>query len=321
MEIYEEWKPLDFMGYSKYEISNIGRLKTIKTGYITVGSLNKCGFLLLNIRHDDGKKKKPNMHLLVARAFLGNPPYSESNVVHMDGNKQNNKVSNLKWYTKNTVLAKYNKFGNNTPQVPIIDNLIWKSIANLNYPNYAVSNTGLVINLTTGYLTPGSIRLDGYQMIKLVDNKGTQQPELIHRIIAKAFLGIPDDKLELTVDHIDRNKSNNHISNLRWATKSEQRINQIRPTFKRSNKPITQILPNGQQLFTWFNLGDASTALNINIVKLREACRNNSFIDGFYWKYALELIPGEEWRYLPTNEFKHLVGVSSFGRIYRNDPE
>lgn len=46
---------------------------------------------------------------------------------------------------------------------------------------------------------------------------------LIHRLVAETFIPNPENKP--TVDHIDRNPNNNCLSNLRWATHSEQRDN------------------------------------------------------------------------------------------------
>lgn len=51
----------------------------------------------------------------------------------------------------------------------------------------------------------------------------------VHRLVAETFLANTDEKP--TVDHIDRNPFNNHISNLRWATYSEQCFN--RAPYKR----------------------------------------------------------------------------------------
>jgi len=48
---------------------------------------------------------------------------------------------------------------------------------------------------------------------------------LVHRLIAETFLDNPENKP--TVDHIDRNRENNNLANLRWATYSEQQQNRI----------------------------------------------------------------------------------------------
>jgi hypothetical protein len=50
--------------------------------------------------------------------------------------------------------------------------------------------------------------------------------KLLHRLMAEAFIPNPENKP--TVDHIDRNPSNNVLTNLRWATHTEQLANQER---------------------------------------------------------------------------------------------
>lgn len=48
--------------------------------------------------------------------------------------------------------------------------------------------------------------------------------EVVHRIVAFAFLGEPDNN-QLVVDHIDTNRQNNRPENLRWVTKLENALN------------------------------------------------------------------------------------------------
>lgn len=47
----------------------------------------------------------------------------------------------------------------------------------------------------------------------------------VHRLVAETFIPNPENKT--TVDHIDRVRDNNVISNLRWATPKEQNENSI----------------------------------------------------------------------------------------------
>lgn len=66
--------------------------------------------------------------------------------------------------------------------------------------------------------TFGSRSGDGYMQITI--NKVHYKP---HRLVAETFLPNPEAKPE--VDHRDRNRSNNCVDNLKWATKEENRRN------------------------------------------------------------------------------------------------
>jgi len=89
------------------------------------------------------------------------------------------------------------------------------------FPNYQVSTFGFVKNIRTGRVLKPSIR-NGYLQVNL-RNDGDTSSKNVHKIVAVAFLENPANKR--CVDHQDRCKTNNHISNLRWATHTENNQN------------------------------------------------------------------------------------------------
>ena len=87
---------------------------------------------------------------------------------------------------------------------------------------YEISNFGNIRN-SKGMTRKLTLGKDGYQRIGLCKD-GKKKYFLIHRLVAIAF--IPnDDVSRIFIDHIDRNKINNHISNLRWVTQSCNSLN------------------------------------------------------------------------------------------------
>jgi hypothetical protein len=63
---------------------------------------------------------------------------------------------------------------------------------------------------------------EGYLHISLMKD-GKKQQYCIHRLLAIQYIPNPDNKP--VIDHIDHNRSNNDLSNLRWATQPENRNN------------------------------------------------------------------------------------------------
>ena len=85
------------------------------------------------------------------------------------------------------------------------------------FENYSVSDYGNVKNNKTGRIMKTRVNF-GYIIIDMRVNKQTYTKR-VHILMAIAFITNPDGKL--CVDHIDNDKSNNQIANLRWATHSQ----------------------------------------------------------------------------------------------------
>lgn len=100
--------------------------------------------------------------------------------------------------------------------VPVvnIEDEVWEKVDD---SNYEISNFGRLRRIGRRKLIEGSIS-EGY--IQVAINGVTQR---VHRLVAKAFIPNPDEK-EM-VDHIDGNRTNNHVSNLRWVTAEENSNN------------------------------------------------------------------------------------------------
>ena len=94
----EIWK--DILGYEGlYQVSNFGRVKSIKFGKerLLRPQLIKNGYLCINL-YKNNKCKRYLIHRLVAEHFLDNPN-NLSEVNHKSEDKTDNSVSNLEWCT------------------------------------------------------------------------------------------------------------------------------------------------------------------------------------------------------------------------------
>ena len=84
-------------GFEKYEVSNLGKVRNIKSGRMLKPHLNHNGYLKHHLyRHD--KQKELFLHRILAIAFIDNPG-KKPQVNHIDENKLNNDLSNLEWCT------------------------------------------------------------------------------------------------------------------------------------------------------------------------------------------------------------------------------
>ena len=144
----------------------------------------------------------------------------------------------------------------------------------IDFDNYMVSNLGNVKNATTNQIIKQRYNKYGYKRINIYKNK-KMFVKNVHQLVANAFLENVDNKP--CIDHIDNNKENNNVSNLRFATHQENVRNSkiaknntsgVKGVFKSGNKWKSYICIDGilQHLGCFDNIEDAKLA-RVNKVK------------------------------------------------------
>lgn len=132
---------------------------------------------------------------------------------------------------------------------------IWKNTSLVDLPNeewrdvvgyegsYMVSNLGRVKSLSKkhGFVFKKERIINqfdgnGYCRIKL-NKDGNSRKFFVHRLVAEAFIGDKGDKQE--IDHIDTDRRNNCVENLRWCTKKENANFEV--TYKRKCDALKEV--------------------------------------------------------------------------------
>lgn len=145
---------------------------------------------------------------------------------------------------------------------------------------YQVSHTGKVRSLN--YYGRGrmqelknTLMNNGYLCVALFKNE-KRKIKLVHRLVAEVFILNPNNKE--FIDHIDTNRLNNHVKNLRWVTRKENANNEI----TKVNTCLSRLGKNGKKYYLY----DCNKKL---IVKL-ETRKQLAFFLSKYSKYKFHTI-------------------------------
>lgn len=120
----EEWK--DIVGFvGKYQVSNLGQVRSFAKGSnakILKHFYDRSGYHRVGLSVCRGKVRWLLVHRLVITAFIGER--TEMQVNHIDGNKDNNCLTNLEWCTRSENMKHAYRLGLEKP----CDNGFKKSI-------------------------------------------------------------------------------------------------------------------------------------------------------------------------------------------------
>lgn len=279
----------EITNYENYLIYDDGNVFNTNTNKMLSGSIGENGYKYYRLSKNNVKKMF-YAHRLVAEAFLENPNNLPV-VNHKDGNKLNNNLNNLEWVSYSDNIKHFHKeikkSKQNIKQEKYKNDLlneIW--IEAIDNSNYMVSNLGRIRNIkTNNILHP--VETSGYYKVRLSLN-GQTTDWLVHKLIYLSFNKEDIINNNYCIDHIDGNKHNNNLENLRKITFSENVKNAYYTQKTNSNiKPVSQFDKNNNFIATYPSAREAGRQLNLDSSSISKCCKNKlKTVGGFIFKYA-----------------------------------
>ena len=275
--------------YDNYYIYDNGDILNMNSNKILGGSIGENGYKYYRLSKNN-KKKMFYAHRLVAEYFIDN--INNLPVVnHKDGNKLNNNVENLEWvsYSDNAEhfhqKIKNNKKNKKTQKYcGDLDGEIW--VEAIENSNYKVSNFGRVRNITNNnILSPSDT--SGYYKVRLSKN-GQIKDWLVHKLVFCSFNKEKNIPYQYVIDHIDGNKHNNNLINLRKITLSENVQKAYYEQKLNSNiTPVSQYSLNNEFITTFPSSREAARQLNLDSSSIIKCCKGKlKTTGGFIFHYA-----------------------------------
>ena len=169
--------------------------------------------------------------------------------------------------------------------------------------NYIVSDTGRVRHLKNSKdMKPEIVK--GYLRVVMSLGSRTEKIKcLVHRLVAICFL--EKDKRAYAVDHIDRNKLNNHYTNLRWASSKEngvkpQNLKRLKQIIDEREGEIWKIIEKPDRKIEISNMGNINGSFGIT----KGSLRNNYYM---FYSYLVSRLVAEAFLDIPENPENYVV--------------
>lgn len=252
----ETWNQIP--GWPNHDVSDLGRIRSWKSSrsansrkpavprILKTQRAKHGGYLTIN-PGDCELRGTQLVHRIVLLAFVGPCPEGYE-CRHLDGDRTNNRLSNLKWGTAAENTQDKIAHGTLIPWVPpeehepfmftdpfipveaIMPVEVWKEIRG--FPGYEVSNRARVKSFVSSSKNSGArnssgyvmklckeSRGFGYKLVEIIDCTGKPHKRAVHRFMIETFS--PQDDPTLICRHVNGDSADNHLSNLRWSTHHE----------------------------------------------------------------------------------------------------
>ena len=156
------------------------------------------------------------------------------------------------------------------------------------FENYQITDDGRVWSKKKNVFLKSSS--NKYKHVILCKN-GITYSKTIHRLVAEAFIPNPENKP--CVDHINGNKQDNRVTNLRWATHKENCNNPITKNnlvnvqinLRAKSKTILQYNLNGELVKEWPSMSECNRN-GFNKGNVYSCCKGlYKQYNGYIWRY------------------------------------
>lgn len=144
----------------------------------------------------------------------------------------------------------------------------------MGYPDYAVRDDGLVINIKHVRELGFDVNNQGYCRVTMRGVDGEYKKHSVHRLVAMAFLDNPENKP--CVNHIDNCPSNNFYDNLEWCTHKENSQHSVKQG--RLNPDKKKLTDEQVQLILESSLGSTTLSRQLGVSKQAILYWRNKFV-------------------------------------------
>lgn len=163
------------------------------------------------------------------------------------------------------------------------------------FSKYEVREDGTIYSHSRKRLLKPCVDRDGYHRVCLMTDDGKRKGMAVHRMVALTYL--PDYSEELTVDHINNDKSDNSVSNLQMVTVA-QNISKAhkdgihRPSSIKRSKPLYTFKDG---IGAWFpSINEAANSLGLDPRNMSQVlngrCKHHR---GYTFRFAKQNVGGK----------------------------
>lgn len=186
---------------------------------------------------------------------------------------------------------------------------IWKPVNVKDYSDdYSISTTGDIFSIRRK-ITMKQFKRGGYLGITLL-SKGINKTFYVHQLVALTFLELKRDGD--VVNHLDGNKHNNNVDNLKWATLSENAKHAIDILgVPRKGKAVIQYDITGTFIAEYDSIKEAAKAVGSSVTKFDRLPKD------YIWekKNTVEYIPISEVNGIEIAKYPGYI-ISRDGKIF-----